>query len=259
MITITQTLKISPGEEKLMLSKGIEYLKTFRALPGCQSFQLIRNIENDHLFYFQSDWSNLEDVHTFFEFGLNYEFSPTWNIQDHTIDLSCKVVKSCIHNKFSDSDKAKKSLLKKLRSIQSSNLSIRKRPVIKYASSHLTQKQIDGFLDKIRIHMEEFEPFREKDLTLLKFAKAVELHSHHVSRVINERLNQNFSDFVNSYRVELARRLLVQDLLQRYTISGIGDEAGFNSRSAFYNAFKKFTGMSPGEFIDHNTVSANVA
>ena len=259
MITITQTLSISSGEEKLILSKGIEYLKTFRAFPGCQNFQLIRNIEDDHLFYFQSDWSKLEDVNTFFEYGLNYSFSPYWNIQDHTIDLSCKVVKSCIHNQLSDSTKAKESLLKKLRSIQTSNLSIRKRPVIKYASSHLTQNQIDGFLDKIRNHMQEFEPFRKKDLTLVKFAKSVELHSHHVSRVINERLHQNFSDFVNSYRVELARKLLVQDLLQRYTISGIGDEAGFNSRTAFYNAFKKFTGMSPGEFIDNKRVSVNVA
>jgi AraC-like DNA-binding protein len=259
MITISQKIKTTPYSEQLVLTKGIDYLKEVRQFNGCLSFQLSKNIEENNLFYFQSCWKTLEDANYFFQNGLNIDLTPDWNLKDHTIELDCKAVNVSFQENLSENNKKGEYLISKLNKIANSSLSIRKRPVLKYASSHLTPQQLDQFLEQIKNHMEEFEPFKRKDLTLVKFAKEVGLHSHHVSRVINEKLDQNFSDFVNSYRVELARKLLVKDLLQRYTISGIGDESGFNSRSAFYNAFKKFAGMSPGEFIDQNKFNAQVA
>jgi AraC-like DNA-binding protein len=59
----------------------------------------------------------------------------------------------------------------------------------------------------------------------------------------------NFSNFINRYRVNHSKQFFQADFLSRYTISSIGFESGFNSRSTFYNAFKKFTGMSPSDYI----------
>lgn len=259
MFTIIQKIKTTPESEQLILTKGIDYLKIIRTFKGCQSFTLTHNIEEDNLYYFQSIWRGLEDVNNFFKNGLNFNLTPTWNIKDHTIELDCQAVNVSFRENISEERNIGNSLILRLNDLRTSNLTIRKQPAHKYASSGLTQLQISQFLELIKKHMVEFEPFRRKDLTLVKFAKEVGLHSHHVSRVINEKLDQNFSDFVNSYRVELSRKLLVQDLLQRYTISGIGNEAGFNSRSAFYNAFRKFTGKSPGDFISENRLNMQVA
>jgi AraC-like DNA-binding protein len=119
----------------------------------------------------------------------------------------------------------------------------------KYASSNISNEQIDDYLLRIKQFMETEKPFLDKDLTLIKFSENLDIHPHHVSRVINEKTGLNFSNFVNQYRVKYSKNLLIEDLLSKYTISGIGNEAGFNSRSAFYNSFKKFTGMSPGDYI----------
>ena len=74
------------------------------------------------------------------------------------------------------------------------------------------------------------------------------ISSHHLSQILNERIRQNFFDFVNSYRIEEAKRKLVEPATKHYSILGIAEEVGFNSKSAFNNAFKKHTNMTPTEF-----------
>ena len=63
----------------------------------------------------------------------------------------------------------------------------------------------------------------------------------------NEKLNKNFFDLINGYRVEEAKEKL-SDFKEEQTILGIGFEVGFNSKSAFNRVFKKFTQMTPSEF-----------
>jgi AraC-like DNA-binding protein len=65
--------------------------------------------------------------------------------------------------------------------------------------------------------------------------------------VINEQMKKNFSDFVNSFRVEEARKML-QEADEDTSILHICYEVGFNSKSAFYRAFKKFTNITPSQF-----------
>jgi len=56
------------------------------------------------------------------------------------------------------------------------------------------------------------------------------------------------SIFFNQYRVEAAKELLLKPDLEHYSITSIGYQAGFNSKSTFYTAFKKFTNTTPGKF-----------
>ncbi|MCZ6899895.1 MAG: helix-turn-helix domain-containing protein, partial [Bacteroidetes bacterium] len=72
--------------------------------------------------------------------------------------------------------------------------------------------------------------------------------SHHLSQVINDRIGLNFFDFVNSYRIKEATRLLSDSQKSEYTIIELAYESGFNSKSTFNSAFKRFAGSTPTEF-----------
>jgi AraC-like DNA-binding protein len=65
--------------------------------------------------------------------------------------------------------------------------------------------------------------------------------------VLNTSIGKNFFQFVNAYRVEEVKRMLV-DPKNLYSIEAIGYECGFSSKSSFYKEFKRITGMTPAEY-----------
>ncbi|MEM9526772.1 MAG: helix-turn-helix domain-containing protein, partial [Bacteroidota bacterium] len=75
------------------------------------------------------------------------------------------------------------------------------------------------------------------------------------SQLINEKLGVGFTDYVNNYRIQLARNMLLDPAFAAYSLAAIGLEAGFNSRSAFYRTFKKATGRTPGAFREAGAAS----
>lgn len=122
----------------------------------------------------------------------------------------------------------------------------------KYERSTLTDEKSEEYLNRLLDLMRNQKPYLVNDLTLLKLAEQLGISSHHLSQVINEKLNQNFYDFVNKHRVEEAKRLLLDPAKNSYTIFAIATESGFNSKSAFNSCFKKFTGQTPTEFKKRN-------
>ncbi len=118
----------------------------------------------------------------------------------------------------------------------------------KYTKSTLTAERADDYVKRLFTVMENERPYTDGKLTLPKLAKRMSISSHHLSQILNERVKQNFFDFVNSYRIEEAKRKLVEPATKHYSILGIAEEVGFNSKSAFNNAFKKHTNMTPTEF-----------
>ncbi len=73
------------------------------------------------------------------------------------------------------------------------------------------------------------------------------MNSRTISEVINRYFDQNFSDFVNSFRIQEAISLL-KNSDDKTTVLEILYAVGFNSKSSFYTAFKIKTGMTPSEF-----------
>jgi len=90
--------------------------------------------------------------------------------------------------------------------------------------------------------------YLDNELTLPKLAEVTQLSIHKLSYLLNNEFDQNFYQFVNSYRIEEAKRLLVDPKKSHLSIEGIAYEAGFNSKSVFNTTFKKMTGFSPSEF-----------
>jgi AraC-like DNA-binding protein len=118
----------------------------------------------------------------------------------------------------------------------------------KYEWSTLTDEKADDYINKLKLIMHEEKPYLDSSLTLQKLADTIGITTQHLSQTINERMNQNFFDFVNCYRIKEAKRLLVDPRGELLTILAIAEELGFNSKSSFNTAFKKITGMTPSEY-----------
>lgn len=101
---------------------------------------------------------------------------------------------------------------------------------------------------KLRTLMSEQQPYLEQTLNLKQLSAMMELSPHQLSYLLNEGFGENFFQFVNTYRVELAKELLVSDKHSHLSIVGIGFEAGFNSKTAFNTVFKKITGSTPTQY-----------
>lgn len=121
-------------------------------------------------------------------------------------------------------------------------------PAKKYEKSTLTPERAERYLKRLLSHMETEKPYVDGELTLPKLAERLSIPPPHLSQIINEHLQQNFFDFVNTYRVEEAKRRLLDPTKQHYSVLAIAEEVGFNSKSSFNAVFKKHVQMTPSEF-----------
>jgi AraC-like DNA-binding protein len=119
--------------------------------------------------------------------------------------------------------------------------------VQKYQSSVLKQEDKNQYKERLISLMNKEKLFLDPSIALNDFAQKLNIAPCYVSQIINESFQQNFRDFVNKYRIEESKQLLTQQN-QNLNILGIALDAGFNSKSAFNNAFKKHTGITPKEF-----------
>lgn len=118
----------------------------------------------------------------------------------------------------------------------------------KYEKSNLTPERAEAYLRKLLHVMKTERPYVDGGLTLQKLADRLSIPVNHLSQIINERLGQNYFDFINSYRVKEAQGLLTDAAKKHYTVIAIAEEVGFSSKSAFNAVFKKHVNMTPSQF-----------
>jgi AraC-like DNA-binding protein len=82
-------------------------------------------------------------------------------------------------------------------------------------------------------------------------ANALGFPKHHITEVLNKEIGKNFFQFVNEYRVNAVKEMLIQPK-NFYSIEAIGFECGFNSKSSFFTIFKKATGQTPLQYKNSN-------
>jgi len=119
--------------------------------------------------------------------------------------------------------------------------------------------RMDVLVKKIIALMEEEKLYQEAELTLQQVANKLAVPTYQVSQALNEGMMKSFYELVNNYRVEDAKRLLLDEKSRNYTILSIGFEAGFNSKTTFNTVFKKFTGQTPTEFRERKNAFSAVS
>lgn len=115
----------------------------------------------------------------------------------------------------------------------------------KYKKSSLSSELSKGLAEELKGLMQAQRPYLDAQLSLPQLAETLGVSTNYLSQVINEQFKQNFFDFVNSHRVQHAAEQLTatQD-----NVTDIALNAGFNSKSAFYTAFKKHLSQTPGQY-----------
>ena len=94
--------------------------------------------------------------------------------------------------------------------------------------------------------------YRETDLTAELLADRLGIHRNTLSHAINRATDYNFSQYVNSFRIKEAIRIMQKKNLDEIRIDEIYERVGFGSRTSFYRAFKQFTGLTPAEFLNND-------
>ncbi|WP_387959842.1 helix-turn-helix domain-containing protein [Geojedonia litorea] len=97
-------------------------------------------------------------------------------------------------------------------------------------------------LENLLIHEKKY---LDSNLTLESVSETLNISPSYLSRIVHSELNTSFPDYLNSFRIKEAERYLRNPEFSKYTITAIGLEAGFNSKSSFYEVFKKATGKTP--------------
>lgn len=111
----------------------------------------------------------------------------------------------------------------------------------------LNKIQEKEYFELVKSFISQKKIYRNPNIRLENIANSLGLPSRVISHVINEIQNQHFNDFINQFRIEESKTLIT-NTREKLTIQEIFYSVGFNSKSAFNNAFKRHTGTTPTEF-----------
>lgn len=121
-------------------------------------------------------------------------------------------------------------------------------PIKKYKKSPLKETDTAQYLSRLQHCMLKEKPYLNPQLTLRQLAKMLQLHPNYLSQILNEKIGQNFSEYINNHRLETFK-IKAQDPGNRHlTILALALESGFNSKTVFNTYFKKRMGMTPSEY-----------
>lgn len=113
----------------------------------------------------------------------------------------------------------------------------------------ITETKIDEqLLKRLLDFMIQQKPYHDPELTLTSLASQINISRNQLSEIINSGTGGNFYDFVNKYRVEEVKHLMINPKYKDFTLLAIAYEAGFPSKSTFNSIFKKSTGLTPSGY-----------
>ena len=120
-------------------------------------------------------------------------------------------------------------------------------------TSEAAKKSKQELQEQISRIIEEKELFRKKDIRISDIASELATNRTYISLIVNSSLGTNFSDLINSYRIEYAQKLMTEHPEMSHT--EVAEESGFSSRTSFLRTFKAKTGMTPTEWKESNSAS----
>lgn len=118
----------------------------------------------------------------------------------------------------------------------------------KYQRSGLTEQAANEYWLAVQQQLESDQSYLQSDLRISTLAQSMGVSVNHLSQAINVSGGESFYDLVNDYRVNHAKTLLDNSANDYKSVLDIALDAGFNSQSAFYKAFKRVEDMTPARY-----------
>jgi len=118
----------------------------------------------------------------------------------------------------------------------------------KYGKSTLNELNSKAIIDQLTSIMQSEELYLDNEVSLASLSKKLNVSPHHLSQALNEQLGQSFYDYINSARIERAKQMLADAKFHHLAIIDIAYQVGFNNKTSFNNAFKKYTQKTPSQF-----------
>lgn len=115
-----------------------------------------------------------------------------------------------------------------------------------YQKSQINSIDIKSITKKLYLIVEQEKLYTDENINLEKIAKMLNITNHQLSELLNRHIKKSFIQFINEYRIKDSQKLLLDE--PDSSILSICYQVGFNSNSAFYNAFKKINGMNPKQY-----------
>lgn len=120
--------------------------------------------------------------------------------------------------------------------------------LLKYEKSKLAEDVLSAYKIKVEQIVHDKQSYLKVNFTLDDLEHESKIAKHHLSQFFSTTYGMNFNAYINKLRVEHAKMLLEKKDFD-ISVSELGDECGFNSRTSFFRAFKKYEGVSPSEYI----------
>lgn len=92
-------------------------------------------------------------------------------------------------------------------------------------------------------------PYRQPEFNIRELSRKLQIPEHHLAYIFRHYLNKSFVNYRNELRVQYVMDVLKKGMPKELTIESIGTDAGFSSRTTFFIAFKKHTGMTPTQYL----------
>lgn len=113
----------------------------------------------------------------------------------------------------------------------------------------LTKERREQILACIEEHLATAKPYLRQGYSLRNLSEDLDITYTYLSFIINREYGLNFNDLINRYRINHMQKLMEEPNAHMYTLEGLAQQSGFNSRSTFYRAFQKSTGKIPSAFL----------
>ena len=103
----------------------------------------------------------------------------------------------------------------------------------------------------LETYIEAYKPFLKKGCSLIYLSQETCIPPHQLSALVNRAYGMGFNEFMNRTRIEYIKKNFPNPEWANLTLEGIARQAGFNSRTTFFTAIKKTTGLTPSEFMEN--------
>lgn len=117
----------------------------------------------------------------------------------------------------------------------------------------LTPEEVTKMSEDLKNKLRTEEAFLNSELTLRELAASINTSEKKLSFLLNQKMNTNFYELLNTYRVEKFKTEVKKDENKNLSIVGLALNCGFQSKSSFYRAFKSQVGSSPSKYLKENS------